>query len=286
MRKSRNIIWVITLLMFVSTQNNFAQDTGALTDEIKKEQSKLDQDKGQLTDKAKDKMKQDKDKMKQEKEKMKEKRDATKDEMKEIKAAKKEDMKEAKSDAKAFTDLKEDKMKLLMEKLEKASTEKEKQEIMKMIEAEKKGMKGDDGSSDAATSKGKPVTNSDATTATGSSDANDYDEKEGKGEVLKGKEFGIAKANDARAKVEKKEKDLANKELLVRNGRARIAAAKERLATAIAEGKLTEDQIARKQQAIDRAEAGIDKLEASINSGKEVYAKKKATLSDMYQDQD
>jgi hypothetical protein len=192
--------------------------------------------------------------------------------------------------------MKDDNIAILEEKLKKAKTDKERKEIQKMIATEKKKLGQND--SDAATvmtgndsdgSGGKPKIddggNSNETSATAPTtggDNNDYDENEGKEDALKGKARGIAKANAAKAKLTKKEDDLAKKMELVRNGRARIARAKERLALAIAKGDLTEDQIAKKQAMIDRAVAGIDTLEASINGGKAAYAKQRATLSKVF----
>lgn len=278
MRKVNNIIWVITLLIFVAVGNTYAQDTGALTDEIQKEKANLDQEKEKMKEKGKGEMKQERKRLQEKKKEMK---GAMKKEKEGMKKGMGKGKGEGKGKATSFADLQQDEMKLLEEKLKKAKTEKEKNEIMKMIEAKKKGAKGD---ASTGTVKGEPKSDDNSATSATGRDDNDYDEEEGKGDVLKGKERGIAKANNAKAMVEKKEKDLDDKQELVRKGRERIAAAKDRLAVAIAEGKLSEDEISQKQAVIDRAEAGIDKLEASITSGKEVYAKKKATLSDMYKD--
>jgi len=287
MKNMNKIIWATLLIVFVGNFTMNAQDTGALKQEVQKEKTKMDKDK--------QKMKEQKEAMKDE---MKEKKEAMKDEMKEKKEAMKDEMKEKRDamkdagDATAFTDLEDERMKELEAKLKLAKTDKERKEIMTMIETLKKGDTDDSSSNDGIiddedavgnnNDKGDPITGNDASTATGNSDVNDYDEEDGKGDVLKGKDYGMAKAEDAKAKVIAKEKGLADKEELVRKGRARIASAKERLAAAIAAGELSEDQIANKQNAIDRAEAGIDRLEASINAGKAAYAKQKAALTDVY----
>ncbi|MBL4663034.1 MAG: hypothetical protein JKY22_05665, partial [Flavobacteriaceae bacterium] len=169
--------------------------------------------------------------------------------------------------------------------LKKARTNKERQEIKRMIAQEMKKAKNDangkldDAKSDAA---GKVV----AVTKDGGPDIvkNDGNSATSDNVVSKGTELGRAKWNDAKAKLAQKEKDLIGKETLVAKGRARIASAKKRLAAAIASGNLTEDQIAKKQAMIDRAETGVDKLEDSIKGGKTAYAKQKASLSKVYKD--
>ncbi len=290
MRNFKNIFWVITLMMFVAMGNVYAQNTGNLTDKVQQEKTELDQEKDKIKEKGEGKMKQERKRLQEKKEKMKGKADKEKAEMK-------KGMGKGKGEAKSYTDLSDDEMKLLEEKLAKAQTEKERQEIMKMIEAKKKkkGGRGDVSKDDASTGSatgsatesatGKPKADDNGNTTVTGRDDDDYDEKEGKSDVVMDRDYGIAKANDAKAKLEKKEKDLEVKQVLVRKGRERIAAAQERLEAAKAEGNLSESAIASRQAAIDRAAARIDKLEASIRSGKEAYAKNKAKLSDMYKDE-
>ena len=275
MKSIKNIMLCAALLLFAGNFTGSAQSLSDAKKDVNKEQEKVKQDK----DKAKEKIKREKDKMK-------EKKDQMKDEMKDAK-------KDAKAGGGAYSDMKDDKIALLEEKLKRASTDKERQEILKMIETAKKGVAKDDtggsGSSggDIASDNNTgnaqvSATSGGSTTSGGDVDDNDYDENEGKEDALKGKDLGMARADAAKAKLTKKEQDLAQKVDLVKRGRTRIAAAKERLAAAIAGGELTEDQIAKKQAMIDRAEAGIDKLEASINGGKAAYAKQKASLSNVY----
>ena len=274
MKSIKKIVLVAGLLLFAG---NFAVSAQKLSDSkegLKKEQEKIKQDK----DQAKEKIKNEKDKMKNE---IKDKKGV----MKSDADAKVDEGNDA---ATSYSDVKDGKMKILEEKLKKARTDKEREEIMKMIEAEKKGAKRDDdvakNNSDAdVTNKEESATS--ATLDKGNAKDNGQGNAYGKDKAeLKGRDFGLARADAAKAKLVKKEADLAKKEELVKNGRARIANAKKRLAVAIAGGKLTEDQIAQKQAAIDRAESGINKLEASINGGKAAYAKQKATLSKVYDD--
>lgn len=271
MRKIKQLLVIAGVFVFAASYTAQAQDTDVLKSKVKKEQKKLDQEKDKVKDKTKDKAK----------DKMKEKEDAVNDKAGQVKG-----------DAASYTDVKNDKMKILQEKLKKARTDKERQEIKKMIEQEMKSGKKDaagkmdDAKNDAQTKidaakddvKNDAIIKDDAS-VTGQNDGNGTASDN---VVIKATELGLAKRDGAKAKLAEKEKDLESKEELVRKGRARIASAKERLAAAIASGDLTEDQIKAKQAKIDRAEAGINKLEGSITGGKAAYARQKASLSKLY----
>jgi len=279
MRKVKQLLVIAGLFVFAASFTAQAQDTDVLKSEAKKE---LDKEK----DKVKDKVK-DKDKAK---DKVKEKKDAMKDDAKDKTG-------QVKGDATSFTDLQNEKIKVLEEKLKKARTDKERQEIKEMIAQEmKSGKKDAEGKVDDAKSDFTTNVNdakndaNDKVDAATKEDGSTASQNDGNGiandnVVIKATELGIAKRDDAKAKLAQKEKDLVGKEELVKNGRARIASAKERLAAAIASGELTEDQIKEKQAKIDRAEAGIDKLEKSINGGKAAYARQKTSLSKLYDNQ-
>ena len=273
MKRVKQLLVIASIFIFAASFTAQAQDVGALKKEVKKENQKLDQEKDKVKDKAKDKMK--------DKDKMKEKKDATKGIVKDKTG-------QVKADVAGDSDDKTDTMELLAEKLKKAKTDKERQEIKKMIEQEMKSGKKDagdqldDAKSDAQTkidaAKNDVITKGDGSTAA----QNDGNGSSNDKVVIKATELGRAKREDAKAKLDKKERDLADKTELVKRGRARIASAKERLAAAIANGELTEDQIAEKQRKIDRAEAGINKLEGSITGGKAAYARQRASLSKLY----
>ena len=81
---------------------------------------------------------------------------------------------------------------------------------------------------------------------------------------LKGKEFGQARAAEAKSKLQEKEKSLENKEELISQSNKRLAAAKERLEKAKAEGTLTEEQIKEKEAIIDKVEGRTKRLKESL----------------------
>jgi len=273
MKKIKQLLVIAGIFIFVGSFTAQAQTGTNVKDAVKKEQKNLDQKKDKVKDKAKDKAK----------DKMKEKQD-------DASAAVKDKTDQIKGDAAGYSDAKNDKIKILEDKLKKARTDKERQEIKKMIEQEMKtakkdaGGKVDDAKDDFTTNvndaKNDAIDKADAVSKGGNDAAVSNDNV-----VVKATELGRAKRDGAKAKLAEKEKDLEDKEELVRRGRARIASAKERLAAAIANGDLTEDQIKEKQGRIDRAEAGIDKLEGSITGGKAAYARQKASLSKLYDNQ-
>lgn len=274
MKKIKQLLVVAGIFIFVGSFTAQAQTGNTLKDAAKKEQKNLEQEKDKVKDKAKDKAKEKTDAM----------TGAVKDKTDKIKG-----------DAAASASLDNDKIKILEEKLKKARTDKERQEIKKMMAQEmnkaKKdaGGKMDDAKSDAqAKIDDAKKDASDKAGAISKDDGSQASKNDGNGitkdkVVTKATVLGRAKLDDAQARLGQKEKDLEAKSDLVKSGRARIASAKGRLAAAIATGDLTEDQIAEKQGKIDRAEAGINKLETSINGGKAAYAKQKASLSEVYQ---
>ena len=263
MKKIKQLLVIVGIFMFVGSFTAQAQTGNTLKDAAKKEQKNLEQEKDKVKDKAKDKAKEKTDAM----------TGAVKDKTDKIKG-----------DAAASAGLDTDNIKILEEKLKKARTDKERQEIKKMMAQEMKkakkdaGGKMDDAKKDASDKAGA-ISKDDASQAS----KNDGNATVKDNVVTKATVLGRAKLDDAQARLGQKEKDLESKSDLVKSGRARIASAKGRLAAAIATGDLTEDQIAEKQGKIDRAEAGINKLETSINGGKAAYAKQKASLSEVYQ---
>ncbi|MEM7086158.1 MAG: hypothetical protein AAF489_08255 [Bacteroidota bacterium] len=259
MKKVKQLLVVVSMFLIVGSFTTVAQTGNAVTDAAKKEKQKLDKDKVKVKDKAKDKMKDKSD--------------------------------QVKGDAVNFTDANKDKLRVLNEKLEKASTDEERKKIKEEIAHLMKTMKKD-GQAKVDVAKSDAQAEIDAA----KNDANDkvdamsnddgsvtsVNDAKNNNASVKATELGKARMDEAKAKLAAKEKDLTAKEDLVRRGRARIASAKERLATAIANGDLTEDQIAKNQAKIDRAEAGIEKLEASIQEGKEAYARQKNSLSKVF----
>jgi len=264
MKKIKQLLVVAGIFMFVGSFTIQAQTGNTLKDAAKKEQKDLDQEKDKVKDKAKDKIKEKTDDM----------TGAVKDKTDQIKG-----------DAASSTGLDTDKIKVLEEKLKKARTDKERQEIKKMMEQEMKtakkdaGGKIDDAKNDASAKVSDAKKSaSDEAGAVSKDDVSVASQNDGNGTASDNVVTKATVLGRAKAKLDQKEKDLEGKSDLVKRGRARIASAKERLAAAIASGDLTEDQIAEKQGKIDRAEAGINKLEASINEGKAAYAKQKASL--------
>ncbi len=101
---------------------------------------------------------------------------------------------------------------------------------------------------------------------------------------LKGKDWGKKRVSDAQANIDKKTDQLTAKEEMVKNGRLRVAAAKEKISTMLEKGEITQAQYDEKAASIKRVELNLDKLENSINEGKSTYQRQKETLSKVYQD--
>lgn len=95
------------------------------------------------------------------------------------------------------------------------------------------------------------------------------------------KKARIVKMDEVKTKIANKQSNLAAKQALVKNGKARIAKATAKLDADIAAGKLNDDQIKEKRASIARVQATVDRLEASLGKGKEVYDAKEAVLMDM-----
>ena len=267
MRKLKQLLLVLGVFMFVGGTALQAQDVKSVTGAVKKQEKELQ------------------DKKDKEAAKLKEKGNTVKG-----------DANAAYDDAKGGTmsgGATNEKIEILREKLSKARTDKERQEIKKMIEREMKvakkdaGGKIDDAKNDASTAIGNAKDDANASISASREDSDAVTgivTNDGNGTAssdVVGKEInkGRARSKAARAKISKGEKDLAQKMALVENGRARIAAAKERLAAGKADGSFSEDQIVKKQATIDKVEARVDRLEKSINNGKTVYAKQKASLN-------
>ena len=105
-------------------------------------------------------------------------------------------------------------------------------------------------------------------------EGNAYGRKKGD---LEGKEFGQARAEQAKMEQHKKEFELGNSvmegEAKVKESREKINAAREKLEADRKAKKISESQYKEKKEKIDKAEKAVDDLEMEIQRGKEIKQK-------------
>jgi len=94
---------------------------------------------------------------------------------------------------------------------------------------------------------------------------------------LEGKEFGQARAEQAKMEQHKKEFELGNSvmegEAKVKESREKINAAREKLEADRKAKKISESQYKEKKEKIDKAEKAVNDLEMEIQRGKEIKQK-------------
>ena len=279
MKKLRNVIGLILILVFTVNINGFAQDAPKGVKEVKEKVSKQDAvkkkaeytkaEQQELEGEAKNKEKEVKrysemseDEMLKYKEKIK---NAPPEEQKRLEAelmSKREKLKGAKKDKKeqmreAKQDMKEG---MKGEKRElKESMKEEKREMKEGMKEAKREMKGE---MKEAKNKGKA-----------------YGKNKGN---LEGREFGQARASDAKSRIEKEEAEMADRDEYIVKSKNQIAIAKKSLQGQIEAGNISKEDIVAKQARIGRAEQRLKDYEARIIDGKQKLSTYKNNVSDIY----
>ena len=99
---------------------------------------------------------------------------------------------------------------------------------------------------------------------------------------LEGREFGQARANEAKNMVNNELEVIRDKELLVERGRQRIQTARSRADEAYRNKEITEEEYEDRNEKIKTAEERLIQLQGTIKRGKEDMNEQKRRLSNIY----
>jgi hypothetical protein len=94
----------------------------------------------------------------------------------------------------------------------------------------------------------------------------------------------LARAADAKNKIESQQEDITRKEDVLRNGRERIQLAKNRLAQAKADGKLSNEEVSKREAKIAEAERRLQDFDATLKKNKELIKIQKEKLDKVYKE--
>ncbi len=289
MKSIRNSLVVLLLLVFVGNINGFAQsikDVKGAEDankELREEASKKKEDAQKVKDKVggamngassvgqhgaeeirkiKEKMKsvESDEERKELQEKLKKLKEGAKDVMKGDREDKVGDVKDGRSKP---NEAMKDEMKKYKEKMKDASPEEHKELEAKMREIQKQRLEGKDVKGGTKDVKEKIEIKKDKA----------YSD-------LKGREYGNARATDAKKMIEKKEVDMANRDRFVASGKDRVSAAKTRVQADLDSGKINKEQAAEKLVKIANAKQRLKDYEARVQSSKKKLADHKSKVSD------
>ncbi|SDB25902.1 hypothetical protein SAMN03097699_0352 [Flavobacteriaceae bacterium MAR_2010_188] len=101
---------------------------------------------------------------------------------------------------------------------------------------------------------------------------------------MSGREFGQARAADARNKIDSYEQNYDDRQLFIKKSQDRIQKAKNRLAEDTSSGKYSAEEITERQRKIEFAEQRMDELKQSIIDGRTRLKTQKEQLARIYQD--
>lgn len=97
---------------------------------------------------------------------------------------------------------------------------------------------------------------------------------------LKGREYGNARATDAKKMIEKKQADMVNRDQFVASGKDRVAAARTRVQTDLDSGKINKEQAAEKLAKIASAEKRLNAYQTRVNDSRQKLSDHKEKVSD------
>ena len=96
---------------------------------------------------------------------------------------------------------------------------------------------------------------------------------------LEGREFGQTRAAEARAKLEKREMDIRESEVIIIDGRRRIEAARERLRIARENNTISDDQYLVKLRLVENAQDKLSSSERALERYKATLMEQNKRLS-------
>jgi chromosome segregation ATPase len=99
---------------------------------------------------------------------------------------------------------------------------------------------------------------------------------------LEGREFGQARAAEAREQINTHEVELKEAEVKIINGRNRLATIVERFEKSRAANEITEEEYELRKQKITNAENKLRKAEQSLERNREVVVDQKRKLSSIF----
>ncbi len=101
---------------------------------------------------------------------------------------------------------------------------------------------------------------------------------------LKGREYGNARATDARNMIEKKEAKMAKRDQFVASGKDRVSAAKAKVQSDLDSDKINKEEAVEKLAKIAKAEQSLKDYEAKVREGKKKLADHKSQVSGYIKD--
>jgi chromosome segregation ATPase len=96
---------------------------------------------------------------------------------------------------------------------------------------------------------------------------------------LEGREFGQARAAEAKDKIEKHERKISESEVTITNGRTRLAAAMERIQKAKEAKEITEEEYVLRIEKVTKVEKLLVEAEESLKRNRVVVVEQKTKLS-------